>query len=291
MDLDAIIQRLSEVSLPKYWYFTAEKDGKCCDKCRSIDGKVFREDDPAIPKLPLHPNCRCSRREATPAEALNAMDIVILTKEAPAYVHERFDEVIKKVKYIYRFKVPKPPRMTDNKANWLHMTWMWFFEQGANPIRFDCNSPESQDIANSYSMKEVKKTYFETGKIPKQWEFEGHKTATGNLAEVEWFIVGYKIKDFQVKDGIATFTVYNKSGWHSGTRLPPTWIKAIKEMTSYEIKDLVTDAPRGQVIKTKILKYFPFVLKIPGMSYILDRLPSFGGDWEQYYEIRMEWKK
>ena len=150
---------------------------------------------------------------------------------------------------------------------------------------------ESQDIANSYSMKEVKKEYFKTGKIPTGWEFNGPKTATGNLGEVEWFIGSYDIRNFKLKNGIATFTVYNKSGWHSGTRLPKSWTDAIKEKTSYEIFDLVTDAPRGAVIKTKIEKYFPEASKIPSSGYILKLLPSYGGDWEQYYEIRMEWKK
>ena len=95
----------------------------------------------------------------------------------------------------------------------------------------------------------------------------------------------------KLENGIATFTVYNKSGWHSGTRLPKSWTDAIKEKTSYEIFDLVTDAPRGAVIKTKIEKYFPKASKIPGSGYIFKLLPSYGGDWEQYYEIRMEWKK
>ena len=99
------------------------------------------------------------------------------------------------------------------------------------------------------------------------------------------------IRHFKLENGIATFTVYNKSGWHSGTRLPASWTKAIKEKTSYEIFDLVTDAPRGEVIKTKIEKYFPEASKISGSGYILKLLPSYGGDWEQYYEIRMEWKK
>lgn len=84
---------------------------------------------------------------------------------------------------------------------------------------------------------------------------------------------------------------YNKSGRKSGTRLSKSWIDAIKEKTGYEISELVTDAPRGSVIKKKIEKYFPGVPKIPGSEYILKSLPSFGGDWEQYYDIRMEWKK
>ena len=290
MDLNEITKRISAI-IPKYLYFIAEKDGNCCEQCRRFDGKVFCEDDKMKPKLPLHPNCRCSWRPATMQESLLALVPVKMTSAPPAFVNERVEEVIKKIKYVYNFKVPKPPRLTDNKANWLQMTWMCFFEQGENPIHFGINSPESQDIANSYSMKEVKKQFFETGKTPTGWQFEGHKTATGNLAEVEWFIGSYDIRNFKLKDGIATFTVFNTSGWHSGTRLPPTWINAIKEKTSYEIQDLVSDAPRGEVIKNKIEKYFPAVLQIPRLQYILKQLPSFGGNWNQYYEIRMEWKR
>ena len=110
-------------------------------------------------------------------------------------------------------------------------------------------------------MKELKKEYFKTGKIPKLWQFTGPGTATGNYGEVEWFLGSYTIKDFRLENGIA------------------------------EILELVTDAPRGEVIKTKIEKYFPEASKIPGSGYILKLLPSYGGDWEQYYEIRMEWKK
>ena len=291
MDLEALARKISEAFLPKYCYFVAEKNGACCKLCRRFDGKVFREDDPAKPQLPLHPHCRCSWREATVRESLNAMVEVTVSDRIPPYVTEELGDVVRNIRNIYEFKVPKPPRLTDNKANWLNMTWMWFFEQGENPIYFDCDSPESQDIAASYSMKEVKKKYFMTGEIPKEWNFDGPKTATGNLGEVEWFIGSYKIRNFKLKNGIATFTVYNKSGWHSGTRLPRSWTEAIKKKTSYEILDLVTDAPRGEVIKTKIEKYFPNASKIPGSGYILRQLPSFGGDWEQYYEVRMEWKR
>ena len=119
--------------------------------------------------------------------------------------------------------------------------------------------PDSSD-----SMKELKKEYFKTGKIPKLQQFTGPGTGTGNYGEVEWFLGSYTIKDFKLENGIATFTVYNKSGWRSGTRLPKSWTDAIKEKTSYEIFDLVTDAPRGEVIKTKIEKYFPEASKIPG---------------------------
>ena len=168
---------------------------------------------------------------------------------------------------------------------------MWFFEQGKNPAHFDRDSPESQDIANSYSMQELKKEFFKTGKTPVLWQFTGQGTATGNYGEVEWFLGSYSIQKFKIVDGIATFTVYNKSGWKSGTRLPKSWRETIKEKTTFDISELVTDAPRGQVIKTKIEKSFPWILNLPGTGYILRLLPSYGGDWEQYYEIRMEWKK
>ena len=49
-------------------------------------------------------------------------------------------------------------------------------------------------------------------------------------------------------------------------------------MTGFEISELVTDAPRGEVIKTKIEKYFPEASKIPGSGYIFKLLPSYGGD-------------
>ena len=207
MDLEGLISKISEAAQPEYWRFVTENDGDCCEKCRRFDGKVFSDEDPAKPKLPIHPNCRCSWRKATIKESAEAMIEVNIINRIPSYVSERLDTVVKNVKNIYQFKVPKPPRLTDNKANWLHMTWMWFFEQGKNPIYFDCKSPESQDIAESYSMKEVKKEYFKTGKIPTGWDFIGPKTATGNLGEVEWFIGTYSIRNFR-----GNFKSHSKNG-------------------------------------------------------------------------------
>lgn len=289
MDFDKIVKRISETSSPTYWRFVAENDGICCKKCCHFDDKVFRDDDPAKPVLPLHPHCRCSLRKATVQETGTAMEI--LTPRTPSFVNRDLNGTILKIKNVYDFQIPKPPRETNNEANWLHMTWMWFFEQGKNPIMFDRNSLESRDIANSYSIKELKKDFFRSGKIPKLWQFTGSGTATGNYGEVEWFLGSYSIKDFKLENGIASFTVYNKSGWRSGTRLPKSWSDAIRDKTTFEISELVTDAPRGEVIKTKIQKFFPNASKIPGFKHILELLPSYGGDWEQYYEIRMEWKK
>ena len=59
MDLNEVTQKLSNALLPKYWRFVAERDGNCCEKCKRFDGKVFSDEDPAKPELPIHPNCRC----------------------------------------------------------------------------------------------------------------------------------------------------------------------------------------------------------------------------------------
>ena len=95
MDLNEITKRISAI-IPKYLYFIAEKDGNCCEQCRRFDGKVFCEDDKMKPKLPLHPNCRCSWRPATIQESLLALVPVKMTSAPPAFVNEKVEEVIKK---------------------------------------------------------------------------------------------------------------------------------------------------------------------------------------------------
>jgi len=57
---------------------------------------------------------------------------------------------------------------------------------------------------------------------------------------------------------------------------------------------LVTSAPRGQTLNEKIKAMIPEEAlnhRINGTTLreLLDRLPSFGGDWEQYFEIEMRW--
>lgn len=97
--------------------------------------------------------------------------------------------------------------------------------------------------------------------------------------------------EIQLENGIATFKIYDTSGWHSGPRLPKSWTDSIKEKNDFEILDLGTDAPRSNVLKTKILKYYPVLSQFPYSGYILDKLPSFCGNCDQIYEIQMEWKK
>lgn len=167
------------------------------------------------------------------------------------------------------------------------------FEQGPNPIYFSKDSPQSQDLANSFSVKELLAAYKKTGEIPDQWEFTGPKTAKYELGELEWFIGTYSISNFKVdkKRHIISFTACNKSNWHSGTRLPKTWQDYIQEKTGYEIEDLVSSEPRGKVLQNKIHKLIlNSDLKNPiskGIINLVEKLPSFGGGWEQYYEVEV----
>lgn len=40
------------------WLATLEEN--TCEECRQLDGKVFNLNDPKRPKIPRHPNCRCT---------------------------------------------------------------------------------------------------------------------------------------------------------------------------------------------------------------------------------------
>ena len=68
MDVDELVGQLSAAPQVKYWRFDTSHDGKCCARCQSYRGRVFSNNDPAMPKLPLHPNCRCSLVEIAPAD-------------------------------------------------------------------------------------------------------------------------------------------------------------------------------------------------------------------------------
>jgi hypothetical protein len=194
------------------------------------------------------------------------------------------------MRQVYARQIPKAPKMTGNIADWDYMTFKWFFNLRENPSFYPADSPQSIDIANSYSVQELKKEYFATGVMPDSWTFTGPGSATGRYGEVEWFIGSYAVEDFQLKDGIATFKVRNCSCWHSGTRLPMSWTNEIERFTSRRITVLVSEPPTGKKLHKQIIHRFPAAGRIPGFSFIMHRLPTFGRDWEQVYEIRMEWQ-
>ena len=43
-----------------YLIYCAVLDDKVCEHCASLDGEVYAHDDPELPFVPQHPNCRCS---------------------------------------------------------------------------------------------------------------------------------------------------------------------------------------------------------------------------------------
>ena len=59
MSNDKIMAMLNEKSQIEYYRFVAEDDEKCCDKCKEHNNKIFKDTDENIPKIPIHPNCRC----------------------------------------------------------------------------------------------------------------------------------------------------------------------------------------------------------------------------------------
>ena len=59
MDFDKIFDLITQKSQPRFFRFEAEQDSRGCKLCRSYAYRIFRENDPEIPALPLHPHCRC----------------------------------------------------------------------------------------------------------------------------------------------------------------------------------------------------------------------------------------
>ena len=54
--------------------------------------------------------------------------------------------------------------------------------------------------------------------------------------------------------------------------------------------DLVMSAPRGETLKIKLRSLIPNdLLQFQWGSDILAHLPSFGGDWTQYYDVVVKW--
>ena len=187
------------------------------------------------------------------------------------------------------FPTPKAPINNNEQADWSKMMLDWFLENGPNPITFDSGSAHSKDIANSTSMAEVLAKWCQNKQTPTGWGFTGMGTDQGDFGGVEWFLGSYSIQGFSLSGAQARFEVHNVSGWYSGTRLPQSWQDWMQDEVGFSIDALVTDAERGEVLKTKLLNRFPWVGQIPFSGRLLNRLPSFGGNWAQIYKVEMEW--
>ena len=204
-----------------------------CEKCRRLDGIKVSEatwnDEKKMNNLGFwkqsdgtykpHPHCKCRWAESSvnTTKKSNVIPAYKLIKLLNGLIH-----VGRTLRHVWKDYIPKPPRKTKHKGDWLILTGMWFFEDGPNPVYFPKDSPFSQDLANSYSVKEILEEYKQTGKPPKRWKFKLIDSAHRRYGEIEWFIGGYGIQNFVVdnKKNTVSFTAHNISSWHSGTRLP-----------------------------------------------------------------------
>ncbi|MBQ7694923.1 MAG: hypothetical protein IJT50_07335 [Lentisphaeria bacterium] len=81
MELDQIMQLLKAKTEVKLLRFVSERGPNCCSACLALDGKVFQADDPDLPELPIHPNCRCKLVEQDSREQVNRPTEVNLLAE------------------------------------------------------------------------------------------------------------------------------------------------------------------------------------------------------------------
>ena len=65
MDFEKIISRLKSETEVKLVRFISDKGPNSCAACLEHHGKIFKQDDPNKPLLPIHPNCRCKYEELT----------------------------------------------------------------------------------------------------------------------------------------------------------------------------------------------------------------------------------
>lgn len=59
MDIVRLTQLIDDSSKKEMVRFVSESGPHTCAECSDNDGKLFHIDDPDLPQLPMHPNCRC----------------------------------------------------------------------------------------------------------------------------------------------------------------------------------------------------------------------------------------
>ena len=59
MELDNIVGCLKQITAPHLLRFVSEKGENSCEQCKKYHNLIFEENDKNIPKIPIHPNCRC----------------------------------------------------------------------------------------------------------------------------------------------------------------------------------------------------------------------------------------
>lgn len=76
----------------KEYIFRTQMDARVCPECKSYENRVYEPEDPAIPIIPVHPNCRCT------------MDVVYVDADA---ITEDMRKVAKIAQVIIHTKIPR----------------------------------------------------------------------------------------------------------------------------------------------------------------------------------------
>jgi hypothetical protein len=207
---------------------------------------------------------------------------------------------------------PELPADVRLQADWNKMFLIWFFEiiptisnaywSTNSKTIFNDNSLYCIDFVNSVSFSDInnkaciKHHFFNysddkrPNPLNASFSFTGPDSGKQNYYSwLEWFVGSYSTNIYWNKKENGSYDIHakinNTSSWYSGTRLPKTWQDKIKKTIGFEIKNLVDSAPRGETIKRKL----PSII-VKTLEYLGVIIPSFGGNWEQEFNVKTNWE-
>jgi hypothetical protein len=222
-----------------------------------------------------------------------------------------YDYLKKLFEKLTKVRLPELPASANLKGDWSKMLTTWFFE---TQDVFDSNvwntsklctfSKESlicQDIIESVSFSDTKNTNSVKGGFFSKtdsnranpythlFKFTGPETGIKDYySTVEWFIGSYNANVYWQKQTNGTYKIktkiQNTSSWYSATRLPKSWQNRLRETLGIEMKSIFTNGERGTTIRNTLNEKIVIALDYLGID-----IPSFGGNWDQIYEIETTW--
>ena len=81
MELDETLKKLEDAGKEKYYRFVCDKISGSCSTCQQYNNKVYRENDPNKPQLPLHRNCKCKLTLIEDKVLIKQLDIAYETQD------------------------------------------------------------------------------------------------------------------------------------------------------------------------------------------------------------------
>lgn len=211
-----------------------------------------------------------------------------------------------------KLQFPELPSDIRLQANWNLMFSTWFFEKNPSfnnaywvnksKIIFRDVSLYSADLVNSVSFSDINNRYCikhqffkysdknRSNPLRVSFSFNGRDSGKENYYSwVEWFVGSYSTNINWTKKENGGYDIFaridNVSSWYSGSRLPKSWQDKIKKTIGFEIKNLVDSAPRGETIRRKMPYQIARTIQLMGIN-----IPSFGGNWEQEFNIKTHWQ-